>query len=88
MTSQKTYTSDDVKTYTLCCTRNGYAVKEEPEHAREMDHELDLVRDFVREGTIHGTLVEAVWEALKSLEQGQAYDIHEAMNIGREEWYK
>lgn len=89
MRNEKTYCSDGTRSYTQVYTSAGVGIKEEQDtSAREMDLELDQVRDFVREGTIHVTLVEAVWEALKSLEQGWAKDIHEAMNQGREEWYK
>ena len=54
----------------------------------DMDQELLQVKDFLHEGMDHGTVVEAMYYALKAALTGEAQDISEALFIGASEWYK
>jgi hypothetical protein len=49
---------------------------------------MTLIRNFLRDGEEHGTVVEALYEAFRAIETGEAQDIAEALYIGAREWYK
>ena len=49
---------------------------------------MTLIRNFLRDGEEHGTVVEALYEAFRAIETGEAQDISEALFIGAREWYK
>ena len=48
--------------------------------------ELSWVTDFVREGIQHGTIAEAVWQALREVREGASISL--TLQIARSEWYK
>ena len=52
------------------------------------DIQMNLIRKFLRDGEDHGTVVEALYEAFRAIETGEAQDISEALFIGASEWYK
>ena len=47
---------------------------------------LNMVQEFIRTGEDHGTLVEAVYQALMEVREGAS--ISQALQIARDEWYK
>jgi hypothetical protein len=49
---------------------------------------MNLIRKFLRDGEEHGTVVEALYEAFRAIQTGEAQDISEALYIGASEWYK
>jgi hypothetical protein len=49
---------------------------------------MNLIRKFLRDGEEHGTVVEALYEAFRAIQTGEAQDIAEALYIGASEWYK
>lgn len=49
---------------------------------------MNLIRKFLRDGEEHGTVVEALYEAFRAIQTGEAQDIPEALCIGADEWYK
>jgi hypothetical protein len=49
---------------------------------------MNLIRKFLRDGEDHGTVVEALYEAFRAIQTGEAQDISEALYIGASEWYK
>jgi hypothetical protein len=49
---------------------------------------LNLIRKLLRDGEDHGTVVEALYEAFRAIQTGEAQDIPEALYIGASEWYK
>jgi hypothetical protein len=53
-----------------------------------MDIHMNLIRKFLRDGEDHGTVVEALYEAFRAIQTGEAQDIPEALSIGASEWYK
>ena len=53
-----------------------------------IDIQMNLIREFLRDGEDHGTVVEALYVAFKAIETGEARDISEALSIGASEWYK
>ena len=53
-----------------------------------MDTHMNLIRKFLRDGEDHGTVVEALYEAFRAIQTGDAQDISEALYIGASEWYK
>ena len=53
-----------------------------------IDIQMSLIREFLRDGEDHGTVVEALYVAFKAIETGEAQDISEALSIGASEWYK
>lgn len=53
-----------------------------------MDIHMNLIRKFLRDGEEHGTVVEALYEAFRAIQTGEAQDIPEALLIGASEWYK
>ena len=53
-----------------------------------MDTHMNLIRKFLRDGEDHGTVVEALYEAFRAIQTGDAQDIPEALSIGASEWYK
>jgi hypothetical protein len=53
-----------------------------------MDIHMNLIRKFLRDGEDHGTVVEALYEAFRAIQTGEAQDIPEALYIGASEWYK
>lgn len=53
-----------------------------------MDIHMNLIRKFLRDGEDHGTVVEALYDAFRAIETGEAQDIAEALYIGASEWYK
>ena len=53
-----------------------------------MDIHMNLIRKFLRDGQDHGTVVEALYEAFRAIQTGEAQDISEALSIGASEWYK
>ena len=53
-----------------------------------MDVHMNLIRKFLRDGQEHGTVVEALYEAFRAIETGEAHDIPGALFIGASEWYK
>ena len=53
-----------------------------------MDIHMNLIRKFLRDGEDHGTVVEALYEAFRAIQTGEAQDISEALYIGASEWYK
>lgn len=53
--------------------------------ARTAD-ELSWVTEFVREGIQHGTIAEAVYQALREVREGASIGL--ALQIARDEWYK
>ena len=53
-----------------------------------MDIHMNLIRKFLRDGEDHGTVVEALYDAIRAIQTGEAQDISEALNIGASEWYK
>lgn len=52
------------------------------------DLQMNAIRDFLREGEKHGTVVEALYTAMNSLRYGESDSIIEALNEGASEWYK
>lgn len=52
------------------------------------DLQMNAIRDFLREGEKHGTVVEALYIAMGSLRYGESDSIIEALNEGASEWYK
>ena len=54
----------------------------------DMGKELLQVTSFLHEGMDHGTVVEALYYALKAALTGEARTISEALEIGASEWYK
>ena len=48
--------------------------------------ELSWVTEFVREGIQHGTIAEAVYQALREVREGASIGL--ALQIARNEWYK
>ena len=54
----------------------------------DMGKELLQVTNFLHEGMDHGTVVEAMYYALKAALTGEARTISEALEIGASEWYK
>ncbi len=48
--------------------------------------ELRWVTEFVREGFQHGTIAEAVYQALREVREGACIGL--ALQIARSEWYK
>ena len=48
--------------------------------------ELSWVTEFVREGIQHGTIAEAVYQALREVREGASIGL--ALQIARSEWYK
>lgn len=53
-----------------------------------MDIQMNLIRKFLRDGEDHGTVVEAMYYALKAALTGEATTVEEALQIGASEWYK
>jgi hypothetical protein len=53
-----------------------------------MDMHMNHIRKFLRDGEEHGTVVEALYEAFRAIQTGEAQDISEALYIGASEWYK
>ena len=49
---------------------------------------MNHIRKFLRDGEEHGTVVEALYEAFRAIETGEAHDIPGALFIGASEWYK
>ena len=49
---------------------------------------MNLIRKFLKDGQEHGTVVEALYEAFRAIETGEAHDIPGALFIGASEWYK
>ena len=54
----------------------------------DMDKELMQVADFLHEGMDHGTVVEAMYYALKAALTGEATTVEDALYVGAIEWYK
>ena len=54
----------------------------------DMGKELLQVKDFLHEGMDHGTVVEAMYYALKAALTGEATTVEDALYIGASEWYK
>lgn len=52
------------------------------------DLQMNAIRDFLKEGEKHGTVVEALYIAMSSLRYGESDSIIEALNKGAGEWYK
>ena len=48
--------------------------------------ELSWVTEFVREGIQHGTIAEAVYQALREVREGASIGL--ALRIAKDEWYK
>ena len=48
--------------------------------------ELSWVTEFVREGIQHGTIAEAVYQALREVREGASIGL--ALQIAKDEWYK
>lgn len=62
---------------------------EKPDRAiSDMGKELLQVTNFLHEGLDHGTVVEAMYYALKAALTGEATTVEEALQIGASEWYK
>ena len=53
-----------------------------------MDIHMTQIRKVLRDGEDHGTVVEALYEAFRAIQTGEAQDIAEALYIGASEWYK
>lgn len=53
-----------------------------------MDIQMNQIRKFLRDGEEHGTVVEALYEAFRAIQTGEAQDISEALFIRASEWYK
>ena len=49
---------------------------------------MDGINKFLEEGRKHGTVVEALYEAFRAIQTGEADDIPSALHIGASEWYK
>ena len=54
--------------------------------ARGID--MDRIKEFLDDGKDHGTVVEALYEALMAALSGEATTVTEALSIGASEWYK
>lgn len=65
----------------------GYNEKQ-AQDVTDMGKELQQVANFLHEGMDHGTVVEAMYYALKAALTGEARNISEALDIGASEWYK
>ena len=48
--------------------------------------EMLTVAEFVREGLDHGTIAEAVYQALREVREGASISL--ALQIAKDEWYK
>ena len=48
--------------------------------------EMDMVTRFIREGIQHGTIAEAVYFAMRYIQEG--HSIQEALRDASSEWYK
>ena len=46
------------------------------------------IKKFLEEGQKHGTVVEALYEAFRVIQTGEARDILGALYIAAKEWYK
>ena len=46
------------------------------------------IKKFLEEGQKHGTVVEALYEAFRVIQAGEARDILGALYIAAKEWYK
>ena len=55
---------------------------------REFNSKLTAVTDFVNEGQLHGTLVEAVLWALEYVRENPGMRIEEILYDAASEWYK
>ena len=53
-----------------------------------MNINMDLIRNFLREGQEHGTTVEALYYAFRAILDGEATTIDKALETGANEWYK
>lgn len=54
----------------------------------DIEDGLNAVKEFLNEGNECGTVVEAVYWAIKAALNGEANTIYDAINIGESEWYK
>lgn len=61
---------------------------EQSQAISDMDKELMQVTNFLHEGMDHGTIVEAMYYALKAALTGEATTVEEALYVGSSEWYK
>ena len=50
--------------------------------------DMDRIKEFLDDGKEHGTIVEALYEALTAALSGEATTVTEALRIGASEWYK
>ena len=50
------------------------------------ESDLSMVQEFVSQGMEHGTLTEAILEALREVREGTSITL--ALDLAKEEWYK
>ena len=55
---------------------------------RNIEAEMEAIAAFLKNGEIHGTVVEALHAALSSVLNGESESIEDALAIGESEWYK
>lgn len=53
-----------------------------------IEAEMEAIADFLKNGEMHGTVIEALHAALSSAVNGEAETIEGALEIGESEWYK
>lgn len=58
----------------------------EDKHTAAYESQLDMVTEFVREGITHGTIAEAVYQALREVREGASISL--ALQLAKDEWYK
>lgn len=49
---------------------------------------MNSIKKFLEEGQKHGTVVEALYEAFRTIQAGEARDILGALYIATQKWYK
>ena len=64
------------------------SVEDARQKNKQIEKEMDLVDMFILDADEHGTIVEAVYTAIKSALNGEAKSVEEALNIAKDEWYK
>jgi hypothetical protein len=79
--------TEDFEDFRFYSLEEGEKVTAEARQAL-MDIHMNQIRKFLRDGEEHGTVVEALYEAFRAIETGEAQDISEALFIGASEWYK
>jgi uncharacterized protein YutE (UPF0331/DUF86 family) len=79
--------TEDFEDFRFYSLEQGEKAAEEARQAL-MDIHMNLIRKFLRDGEDHGTVVEALYEAFRAIQTGEAQDIPEALYIGASEWYK